>query len=85
MIHKLGKRAGLTGVRCSPHTLRHSFATSALRNHADIKEVQSILGHATLTMTLRYVATITSEDAIKGHRGTKERRGFSPVDNMKLI
>jgi integrase/recombinase XerC/integrase/recombinase XerD len=84
MIRKLGKRAALAGVRCSPHTFRHSFGTSALRNHADIREVQVLLGHATLNMTLRYVATIASEDAIQGHRGNKERRGFSPVDNMKL-
>ena len=83
IIRNLGKRAGLKGVRCSPHTFRHSFGTMTLRNGADIRETQVLLGHSTLNMTLRYVATIDSEQAIKGHRGTPERRGFSPVDRMK--
>jgi len=46
--------------------------------------VQCLLGHSTLHMTLRYVATVNSEHAIEGHRGTKARKGFSPVDNLKL-
>jgi integrase/recombinase XerC/integrase/recombinase XerD len=83
-IKQLGKRAGIEGVRCSPHTFRHAFGTMALRNGADIRETQVLLGHSTLNMTLRYVATINTEQAIEGHRGTPERRGFSPVDRMNL-
>jgi len=74
----LGKRAGIENVRCSPHTCRHTFGTSALRNKADIREVQTALGHSTLKMTLRYVATVSSEDAVRSHRK------WSPVDNMGL-
>ena len=33
-IETIGKRAGLEGVRCSPHTFRHTFATESLRNGA---------------------------------------------------
>lgn len=78
MIRRLGERAGLTNVRCSPHTFRHTFATQCLLNGAGEYELQSLLGHSTLTMTRRYVATLKSENAVIGHRR------FSPVDDMKL-
>lgn len=77
MVRRLGQRAGLKNVRCSAHTFRHTFGTVALELGADIRDVQSLLGHSTLTMTLKYVATVGSEQAVKSHRQ------FSPVDNMK--
>ena len=64
MIQKLGKRAGLKNVRCSPHTFRHTAATMSLDNGAGEFEVQAMLGHSTLAMTRRYVATLNSEKAI---------------------
>jgi len=84
VIERLGKRAGIKGVRCSAHTFRHTFATRALINGAGEFEVQSLLGHNTLDMTRRYAASLRSEEAVVGHRGTKERKGFGPVDNMRL-
>jgi integrase/recombinase XerC/integrase/recombinase XerD len=67
IVERLGKVAGISGVRCSPHTFRHTFAIWALRNGMHLFSLQALLGHEDLTMTRRYVA-LANADVERQHR-----------------
>ncbi len=53
LIGRIGDRAGI--ARLHPHTLRHTFATSAVDAGADVLKVATALGHASPSTTMRYV------------------------------
>ncbi len=66
IITQLGERAHIRGVRVSPHTLRHTFAVQYLLNSGDLYKLSRLMGHTSVKITERYVASMRAWQARQG-------------------
>lgn len=73
VLAKVAERAGVT-ADVSPHTLRHSFATHLLDGGADVRVVQELLGHASVTTTQVY--TLVTVDSLREVYATAHPRAL---------
>ncbi len=76
MIRDYAAKAGI-GKKIGPHTFRHSFATHLVQNGADLRAVQEMLGHASITTTELYTHLSTDDlrsAILKYHPRAKERK-----------
>ena len=73
VLGKAAERAGVT-ADVSPHTLRHSFATHLLDGGADVRVVQELLGHASVTTTQIY--TLVTVDQLREVYATAHPRAL---------
>jgi integrase/recombinase XerD len=77
IMKRYAEKAGITGLSCSPHTLRHTACLMWIRNGGDIFSLQRMTGHSNLNILREYVS-LAQTDVDAAHRR------YSPVDNLKI-
>ncbi len=77
LLSDIGDRAGVSGVRMSAHTFRHTFARMYLGNGGDVYKLSRLMGHSEVQITETYLKDFQSREARKDHEQ------FSPVTNLK--
>ncbi|HVL32513.1 MAG TPA: site-specific tyrosine recombinase XerD [Actinomycetota bacterium] len=78
ILKRYAGRANMTR-RISPHTLRHSFATHMIDRGADVRIVQELLGHASISTTAIYKKVVPDETLIDVYYSAHPRAGRAPA------
>lgn len=73
LIKYYGERAGIE-EDITPHTLRHSFAVHLLSNGADMRAVQTMMGHSDLASTQMYTAYATENTVREAYQVAHPRK-----------
>ena len=76
-MKRYARKANVTGVRCSPHTLRHTGCLLWLRRGGDIFTLQRLTGHSSLEVLKGYLNLAQSDVALA-------HRKYSPADNLEI-
>lgn len=82
LLRELAARAGIAPEKVSPHVLRHAFATHLLEGGADLRILQTLLGHADIATTqiythvdsARLVALVNARHPLAGRTGRREEQ-----------
>lgn len=77
IVKKYALKANITGVRISPHTLRHTACLMWIKNGGDLFSLQAMTGHSSIETTRGYV-NLDTEDVQQAHRR------YSPVDYLQF-
>lgn len=79
LFNRIERKSGITGVRVSPHTLRHTFAKWYLKRGGDLFKLSRELGHSGVQITGNtYLGDFNSTDAREDHSD------FSPIGRLRL-
>ena len=73
MVKRYAQQAGIDAKRISPHVLRHCFATHLLNHGADLRALQMLLGHSSLSTTQIY--TLVAREGLKSLHEKHHPRG----------
>lgn len=73
LVKKHAQQAGIASKRISPHVLRHSFASHLLNHGADLRALQMLLGHSSLSSTQIY--TLVAREGLKRLHAEHHPRG----------
>jgi integrase/recombinase XerD len=89
LIKELAVKGGVSPDKVTPHTLRHAFATHLLANGADLRSIQTLLGHADVATTEIYTHVLQSrlsELVLEHHPlakdGARKSSGKTPSDGQ---
>ncbi len=77
-VGRIRDLVGIEGVRCSPHTFRHTFSTMYLEQGGPIEWLSRELGHSKVNVTEQYIKSLPLSVARQDHEE------YSPVRRLKL-